>query len=85
MSGAQFALERVEHCLKMIAEAQANELPCDTCRQRKEDRAFSKRIARDTSLIRRWKGGESFRLRRSAGAHAEGTEREERWEIVTES
>ncbi len=56
VADGEIDLARVEHYLKMVAEAQANELRRDTHRQRKEDRAFSKRIARDTKLIRRTKG-----------------------------
>lgn len=50
--------DRMGHFLKMASEAQAYEVRRDKRRQREADRAFSKRIARDTKIIRRWKGGE---------------------------
>ena len=49
--------ERLEHYLKLVAEARAYEIRHDERRRREADRAFGKRIARDGALIRRWKEG----------------------------
>jgi len=49
--------DRLDHYLKMTAEARAYEVRRDTRRRREEERAFSKRINRDGKLIQRWKKG----------------------------
>ena len=57
VAAGSLSLERLEHFLKMAAEAHAYELRHDEHRRRKADRIFSKQIARDAELIRRRKQG----------------------------
>jgi len=47
--------DRLEHYLKMKAEAQSYELRQDERLRRQADRAFGKMVARDSELLRRWK------------------------------
>ena len=50
--------ERLEHYLKLRAEAQSFEIRQDERLRRKGERAFSKRIASDSKLIRKLKEGQ---------------------------
>ncbi len=56
VAAGDLAQDRVEHYLKLGAEARAFEVRRDTHRSREVERAFSKRISRDVRIIRRWKG-----------------------------
>ncbi len=58
VAAGELPQSRLEHYLKLLAEARASELRRDERQRRGVERAFSKRIARDLKLIRRWKGGE---------------------------
>ncbi|MBN1152218.1 MAG: ribosome small subunit-dependent GTPase A [Dehalococcoidia bacterium] len=49
--------ERLDHYLKLRAEARSYELRSDERLRRKGERAFSKRIGSDLKLIRKWKEG----------------------------
>jgi ribosome biogenesis GTPase len=49
---------RLGHYLKLLAEARAYEVRSDEKQRRGVEREFSKRIARDLKLIRRFKGGD---------------------------
>lgn len=52
------AEDRVAHYLALGAEGQASQLRRDTRKRREAERAFSKRISRDTKTIKRWKEGD---------------------------
>jgi len=53
----EIPLERLDHYLKLQAEARSYETRQDEHRRRKGERAFSKRIGSDLKLIRKWKEG----------------------------
>jgi len=57
VAAGEIPLDRVEHYLKMEAEARSYEVRHDEHRRREADRAFGKRIARDGEILRRWKKG----------------------------
>jgi len=53
----ELPVERLEHYLKLHAEARSYEIRQDEHIRRKGERAFSKRIGSDMKLIRKWKEG----------------------------
>jgi len=53
----EIPVERLEHYLKLRAEARSYEIRQDEHLRRKGDRAFSKRIASDLKMIRKYKEG----------------------------
>ena len=56
-AAGEISAERLEHYLKLEAEAHAYETRHDERLRRQADRAWGKRMAADTALLRKWKGG----------------------------
>lgn len=57
IASGDLAPERLEHYLKLEAEAWAYEVRHDERRRREADRALGRRYARDAKILRRWKKG----------------------------
>lgn len=51
-------LDRLEHFLKLQAEARSYEVRSDERQRRQADKSFAKMVNRDGKLLRRWKEGE---------------------------